>query len=98
MGGLPHVECERCRTSSAPPSTTPTPYASSGYTSLYEDELAVLATPPHTGRTVHQRLGNDLWTVGLTYTPPKSLLGHLRAAYDVYLRRILAEVRTQGDQ
>ena len=58
--------------------------ASSGYTSLYEDELAVRDYRIQAGLQYTQRLGNDLWTVGLTYTPQKSLLGHLRTyAYDV---------------
>lgn len=58
--------------------------ASSGYTSLYEDELAVRDYRIQAGLQYTQRLGNDLWTVGLTYTPQKSLLGHLRTyAYDL---------------
>lgn len=58
--------------------------ANSGYTSLYEDELAVRDYRIQAGLQYTQRLGNDLWTVGLTYTPQKSLLGHLRTyAYDL---------------
>lgn len=58
--------------------------ASSGYTSLYENELAVRDYRIQAGLQYTQRLGNDLWTVGLTYTPQKSLLGHLRTyAYDL---------------
>ncbi len=53
-------------------------------TSLYEDELSVRDYHIQAGLQYSQHIGSDLWTVGLTYSPAKSLLGHLRTyAYDI---------------
>ncbi len=56
----------------------------SGSQSLYEDELTVRDWHIDAGLLYTLPIGRDDLTVGLTYSPAKSLLGHLRTyAYDV---------------
>lgn len=55
-----------------------------GSTALYEDELSVRDYRIQAGVQYTQQIGQDQWTLGLTFTPAKSLLGHLRTyAYDI---------------
>lgn len=56
----------------------------SGSQSLYEDELTVRDWHLDAGLLYTLPIGRDQLTLGLTYSPAKSVLGHLRTyAYDV---------------
>jgi len=57
---------------------------SSGSQSLYEDELTVRDWHIDAGLLYTLPIGRDALTIGLTYSPAKSILGHIRTyAYDV---------------